>query len=243
MSGRLAGKVAIITGAASGIGAADATLFAAEGATVVIADVSDGSALAAEIGERAEFRHHDVGDPASWRELVEYVTATHGGIDVLVNNAGVHFPASLEQITLENFETVVRVNQRGVLLGMQAVIEPMRSRGGGSIINIGSGAAMRGTMADVAYVGTKFAVRGMTEGAAKELAPLGIRVNLVNPGAVNTPINSVLPDDVIAAVSAGIPMNRFGEPREVAEVVLFLASDAASYITGSVYGVDGGVLL
>ncbi len=247
MTGRLEGKVAIITGAAAGIGAAEAELFAAEGATVILTGGQHaGPALADKLGERTEFHDLDVGDEAAWHDLVSSVATAHGGVDVLVNNAGVHEGGGIEEISLEDFDTMVSVNQRGVFLGMRAVIAPMRARGGGSIINIASGAALRGAMGDTAYSGTKFAVRGMTQVAAKELASDGIRVNVVHPGAINSPAHqrwSELNPAKKAALLELIPMHRSGEPREVAEMVLFLASDAASYITGADFLVDGGALL
>jgi 3alpha(or 20beta)-hydroxysteroid dehydrogenase len=152
----------------------------------------------------------------------------------------------IEEISLEGFDTMVRVNQRGLFIGMRAVIAPMRARGGGSIINIASGAALRGAMGDTAYSGTKFAVRGMTQVAAKELASDGIRVNVVHPGSIDTPAHQQWEEHnpaMRAALMELIPMHRNGEAREVAEMVLFLASDAASYITGADFLVDGGVLL
>ncbi len=247
MTGRLEGKVAIITGAAAGIGAAAAELFAAEGATVILTGGEHaGPAGADKLGERAEFHHLDVGDEAAWRDLVSSVITTHGGVDVLVNTAGIHEGGAIEEISLEDFDTMVRVNQLGVFLGMRAVIAPMRAGGGGSIINIASGAALRGAMGDTAYSGTKFAVRGMTQVAAKELASDGIRVNVVHPGSIDSPAHQrweELNPAKKAALLELIPMHRNGDPREVAEMVLFLASDAASYITGADFLVDGGALL
>lgn len=245
MTGRLEGKVAVVTGAASGMGAAEAALFIEEGATVVLTDVADaaGSALAASLGDRAEFHHHDVGDEAAWRDLVSSVESAHGGVDVLVNNAGVSIADPIDHLSLDDFDVMVRVNQRGVLLGMRAVIGPMRRAGRGSIVNIASGAALRGEVGLTAYSGTKFAVRGMTQVAAKELAPDGIRVNVVHPGCIDTPMHRLNPADRQAELIERIPMRRFGEPREVAEMALFLASDASSYLTGADFTVDGGILL
>ncbi|GAA1846528.1 SDR family NAD(P)-dependent oxidoreductase [Actinomadura bangladeshensis] len=245
MTGRLEGKVAVVTGAASGMGAAEAALFVEEGATVVLTDVAEaaGSALAASLGDRAEFHRHDVGDEAAWRDLVSSVESVHGGVDVLVNNAGVSLAGPIDGLSLDDFDVMVRVNQRGVLLGMRAVIGPMRRAGRGSIVNIASGAALRGEVGLAAYSGTKFAVRGMTQVAAKELAPDGIRVNVVHPGCIDTPMHRLNPADRQAALIERIPMRRFGDPHEVAEMVLFLASDVSSYLTGADFAVDGGILL
>jgi 3alpha(or 20beta)-hydroxysteroid dehydrogenase len=240
--GRLEGRIAIVTGAARGMGAAEATLFVDEGAFVVLTDVDDdaGSALAGSLGERAQYIHHDVGDEDAWRDLVERVERTHGSVDVLVNNAGVSRGGTLESFTWEDFDLMVRVNQRGVLLGMRAMIAPMRRAGGGSIINIASAAALKGEPELIAYSGTKFAVRGMTQSAASELAPDNIRVNVIHPGVIDTPMHQQNPADRQEWLIERIPLKRFGEAREIAEMALFLASDASSYITGTDFSVDGG---
>jgi len=245
MTGRLDGRVAIVTGAASGMGAATAALFVDEGATVVLTDVDEtgGAAHASTLGERAHFHRLDVGDADAWRDLVASVDATHGGVDALVNNAGVSLADPLDALSLDDFDTMVRVNQRGVLLGMRAVLAPMRRAGRGSIVNIASGAALRGEIGLTGYSGTKFAVRGMIQVAAKELAADGIRVNVVHPGCIDTPMHQLNPADRQAALIERIPLRRFGTPVEVAQMVLFLTSDDASYITGSDFAVDGGILL
>jgi 3alpha(or 20beta)-hydroxysteroid dehydrogenase len=244
MTGRLAGKVAIITGAARGMGAAEAELFVAEGAYVVLTDVNDeGKDLADRLGDRAEYLHHDVGEPADWANLIEHVDATRGGVDILVNNAGISRSGGIDDFSWDDFDVMVRVNQRGVLLGMQAVLAPMRRAGGGSIINVASGAALRGWTGLLVYSGTKFAVRGMTQAAAAELAADNIRANVIHPGCIDTPMHQQNPADTQQKLLERIPMKRFGEPIEVANMALFLASDESAYITGTDFAVDGGILL
>lgn len=243
--GRLNGKVAIVTGAARGMGAAEAALFVDEGAFVVLTDVNDdeGSALAESLGARAEYVHHDVGDEASWTSLVKHVDGVRGGVDILINNAGISRGGTLEGFNWDDFDLMVRVNQRGVLLGMRAVIEPMRRAGRGSIVNIASAAALRGEPELIAYTGTKFAVRGMTQVAAAELAPDNIRVNVLHPGVIDTPMHQQNSPERQEWLASRIPLKRFGETKEIAEMALFLASDASSYITGADFAVDGGICL
>lgn len=244
--GRLAGRVAIVTGAASGQGAAEAELLAAEGAFVVIADVTDeaGRALARSLGdERAEFRHLDVSSEQEWDELARAVEAEHGRIDILVNNAGVSRANTVHEFDADTFDLLVRVNQRGVALGMRAVAAPMRRAGGGSIVNIASAAGVRAEPELLAYSGTKFAVRGMTQVAAAELAGDGIRVNVLNPGLIDTPMNDMNAPDRQAWLIDRIALKRMGRPEEIARTVLFLVSDDASYITGADITVDGGLAL
>ena len=243
-TGKLQGKVAIVTGAAQGMGAAEATQFAREGARVVLADILDeaGQRLAEELGDLAEYRSHDVSDEASWTDLVGYVASTHGGVDVLVNNAGVVRGGALDEIPLEDIDLMYRVNQLGVLLGMRAVAAPMRRTSAGSIINVASGAALRGLPGLVGYSATKFAVRGMTKVAALELAPFAVRVNNIHPGLIDTPMRHALSDEA-KATDPPVPMGRLGDASEVAELATFLASDASSYITGGDFVIDGGVIL
>lgn len=245
MAGRLADKVAVVTGGARGMGAAEAELFVAEGAHVFIADVNDadGKSLAKRLGDSAEYLHHDVGEQGDWVDLVEHVRVTRGGVDILVNNAGVSRSGGIDDFSWDDFDVMVRVNQRGVLLGMQAVLASMRSRGAGSIVNIASGAALRGWTGLLVYSGTKFAVRGMSQAAAAELAKDNIRVNVVHPGCIDTPMHQQNPAETQEKLLARIPMNRFGKPTDVAAMALFLASDESSYITGSDFAVDGGILL
>ena len=240
---RLAGKVAIVTGAARGMGEAEARLFAAEGAKVVIADVLDdvGKAVADDIGTGAVYVHLDVGDEDDWRRAIE-AAGDFGGLDVLVNNAAIYRPAAIVDTTLDEYMAVVRVNQVGTFLGIRSAIEPMKARGGGSIVNVSSIDGLGSKNGLMAYSASKFAVRGMTKTAAIELGYYGIRVNSVHPGGVNTAMMN--PDgyevDLINRGFRKLPLRRVGEPSEVAHMALFLASDESSYCTGAEFVVDGG---
>jgi 3alpha(or 20beta)-hydroxysteroid dehydrogenase len=246
--GRLENKVTIITGAAVGMGAEHARLFIEEGAKVILTDLNeqDGSALAADLGENALYLKHDVSDPESWASVIAEGTATFGPITVLVNNAGLSGPnAYTADIDPEVFNRVVAVDQTGVFLGMRAVLPGMVDAGGGSIVNISSAAAMAhlpGTP-NVAYTGAKAAVRGMTKATAIEYGPHNVRVNSVHPGAILTPMAKNLNSaEELDAIAQTLPIRRFADPREVSYAVLFLASDEASYLTGSELVVDGGRL-
>lgn len=239
---RLKGKTAIITGGARGQGANEARRFVAEGAQVVITDLSEaGADLAAELGDSAIFVRHDVADEANWREVVAAARAKFGKVDVLVNNAGIFHPGSLLDTTVESFDLHYRVNQLGVFLGTKMVIEAMKDVGGGSIVNISSGAGMRGYPDMIAYSATKWAVRGMTQSMARELAPLRIRVNSIHPGLVDTPMLADHSPETLKEFEAAVPLGRIGTPDDVAEIVIFLASDLSSYLTGAAIVVDGGI--
>jgi 3alpha(or 20beta)-hydroxysteroid dehydrogenase len=246
--GRLEGKVALITGAARGQGEAAARLFTAEGAKVVLGDVLDdaGKAVAASLGDAAIYLHHDVSQEDSWASFVATASESFGRIDVLLNNAGIIHVAPVAQITLENYMRVVHVNQVGCLLGMRSVIPAMAQAGGGSIINVSSTSGMEGAMGLVAYVSTKWAIRGMTKTAALELGRVGIRVNSLHPGGVDTPMGDGSMEDFKDVDTQGffdtLPIARIGRPEEMAQLALFLASDESSYCTGAEFIADGGML-
>jgi 3alpha(or 20beta)-hydroxysteroid dehydrogenase len=243
---RLEGKVAIITGGASGMGAAEARLFVEEGSRVVIADIQDaaGEALAKELGDAAVYTHLDVTQEAQWQALAAEVQRRLGHLDVLVNNAGTVNMAPLEDTTLEQWQRVIAVNQTGVFLGMKHALKPMAASGGGSILNVSSIDGLIGMNGIVAYVASKFAVRGMTKTAALELASRGIRVNSIHPGYIDTPManppGEPRPTTIERNAARRVPLGRIAEPREVAMLALFLASDESSYCTGSEFVVDGG---
>ncbi|MCW2954356.1 MAG: glucose 1-dehydrogenase [Conexibacter sp.] len=243
MAGQLEGKVAVITGGARGMGAAEAKLFVAEGAQVAIADLAEqeGEALAAAIGDAALFVRHDVGDEDSWARLVGAVTDRFGRLDVLVNNAGVYKRASIEETTLELYDLHYRVNQLGVFLGMRAVLAPMRAQGGGAIVNVSSISGTRAFADQAAYASTKWAVRGITKNAAVEFAAFGIRVNSLHPGFTDTTMIAENTAELNAAAIDGAPLKRAGRVEELARAALYLASDASSFTTGAELVVDGGL--
>ena len=243
--GRLEGKTALITGGARGQGAAEVALFAEEGANVVLTDVLD------EEGERTAdiiggtFLHHDVTSEEEWAAVVARTVELHGGIDILVNNAAIYSPSSLLETEPDEYRRVIEVNQVGVYLGMRAVAQVMIERGGGSIVNISSGAGMRAGASGFAYTASKWAVRGMTRSAAVRLGPHGIRVNSIHPGFTDTAMlgqTRIVQSGNLDAVVGRIPLGRIGQPEEVARLALFLASDESAYSTGSEFIVDGGSL-
>ena len=244
---RLANKIAVITGAAQGMGAAHARRFVAEGAKVILTDVNEkpAAALARELGSSALFVAHDVTKRSSWAEVIRRGEASFGTINVLVNNAGIIGEiASTESITEENYMHVIAVNQHSVLYGMQAVIPSMLKAGGGSIINISSIAGMlvcHGTP-NIAYVASKFAVRGMTKFVATEYGKHNIRANSVHPGFIKTPMMVAATDEAGSGATAMIPLGRLAEPDEVSQLVAFLASDESSFITAEEHVIDGGMI-
>ncbi len=237
--GKLDGRVAIITGGARGQGAAEAASFAQEGAAVVVTDVlvDEGEKTAAEVG--GTFVAHDVADPAQWDALVARVVAEHGRLDILINNAGILRWERMLETTFESWNEVVAVNQTGVFLGMKAVAPQMIEQHSGSIVNISSVGGLRGASACFTYAATKWAVRGMTKGAAIELGPHGIKVNSIHPGIIDTPMMGGTDLDGLAA-TIGVPLQRYAQPEEVAKLALWLVSDDNSYSTGGEFVIDGG---
>jgi 3alpha(or 20beta)-hydroxysteroid dehydrogenase len=242
--GRLDGKVALITGGARGQGAAEGRLFAAEGAEVIITDVLDSEGERTAAGFRGLYLHHDVTSEQDWASVVKAIMDRHGRIDVLVNNAGIWITGRLADTPLADYRRVIEVNQVGVFLGMQAVATPMKAARSGSIVNISSIAGLRNSGAGFAYGASKWAVRGMTKTAARELGPYNVRVNSIHPGLIETAMLHQLPgvdSGRMDAMTQGIPLGRIAEPEEVAKLALFLASDDSSYSTGSEFIVDGGM--
>ncbi|TCO46681.1 glucose 1-dehydrogenase [Actinocrispum wychmicini] len=243
---RLDGKVALVTGAARGQGAAIARRFVQEGARVTIADIRDelGKELAAELGDDAIYRRLDVASEEDWTAAVDATLAAFGRLTVLVNNAGILKFGSIVDTTLADYEQVIRVNQTGTFLGMRAVIPAMTEAGGGSIINVSSVEGLAGSAHLTAYAASKFAVRGMTKCAALELGRLNIRVNSVHPGAIDTQMAG----DAIGGIDIDMSkvgkrvagLRRVGQPEEIANLQVFLASDESSYSTGAEFVADGG---
>jgi 3alpha(or 20beta)-hydroxysteroid dehydrogenase len=240
----LEGKVAMITGAANGQGAAAARLFVENGAKVMIADVAVAAAesLARELGKSARFVEHDVSKSASWLTAVDLTLSHFARIDILINNAGIYDWKSLPDTDEAFFERMWRVNELGVFLGMKAVIEPMKLQGGGSIVNVSSVGGMGGYPGIFAYATTKWAIRGMTKCAARDLGAFGIRVNTILPGVINTNMIAKLPQETKAGWLSSMPLGRLGTPDDVAKVALFLASDASAYMTGTDVVVDAGMI-
>ncbi|HAE54903.1 MAG TPA: 3-alpha-hydroxysteroid dehydrogenase [Acidimicrobiaceae bacterium] len=243
MSERLKDCTAIITGGARGQGAAEARRFVEEGAFVLIADVldSEGQALAKDLGDSAVFQHLDVTDEGNWAAVVDRLTDAGRTIDVLVNNAGILLFDRLTRSSREDFERVMDVNCTGVFLGMQAVASEMKKQQSGSIVNISSVAGLQGVGFQFSYSVSKWAVRGMTKSAAHELARDNIRVNSVHPGLIETAMLDQFPENLQPKVESFVPMGRSAEAAEVAELVLWLASNESSYCTGAEFVIDGGL--
>lgn len=244
---RLEGKVAVVTGASQGMGEAHARTFVREGAKVVLTDINEerGREIATELGERAHFVKHDVASEAGWSTVIDEATSRFGEVTVLVNNAGIIGPVQgLLEFSEEDFLLVCAVNQTGVFLGMKAVIPSMIRAGGGSIVNISSIAGMLGTKesSNAAYCASKWAVRGMSKLIAAQFGGQGIRCNSVHPGYILTPMMIAATDEQGGGAAAAIPLGRLAQPQEVANLVLFLASDEASFVSGAEHVVDGAMI-
>ncbi len=254
---RFEDRVAIVTGAASGVGRATAARLAAEGASVIASDVDDGGGRETverigSSGGEGTFVHTDVSDEQEVGQLVEAAVETYGGLDVAVNNAGIlgSFIPTGDYPT-EMYDRITAVNQRGVFLGMRAQIRAMSGRGGGAIVNVSSAAGLQAQPMAVGYTGSKHAVNGLTKAAAVEYAAAGIRVNAVNPGGIDTPMVARLYEQIEtedperAAAMHGAPdahpLGRSATPEEIADVIVFLASDEASDVVGACVPVDGGL--
>lgn len=254
--GRVSGKVALVTGAASGIGRASAEALAREGATVVLTDVQvdKGVDAAAEIGKAggvAHFARQDVTNEIEWNEIVRRIEKDFGRLDILVNNAGIAVGGMVTDLTLDDFRRQMAVNVDSVFLGTKTALPLMRKYGGGSIVNISSVAGLRGAPRLSAYCASKGAVRLFTKAVALECAAMkdGIRVNSVHPGIIDTPIwgqvvpGANAPPDLDALTAFRVPLGVKGQPMDIANVVLFLASDDSRYVTGEEIVVDGGMTI
>lgn len=244
MNGRLAGKVAVVTGGARGQGASHVRAMIKEGAKVALTDmrVELGEQLAAEFGEAAKFIQHDVSKPEDWERVIATTEAAFGPVSVLVNNAAIALIKPFEELTFEEYKHVISINQFSVFLGMKAVAPSMRRASAGSIVNIASIAASRGVPGSMAYTAAKSAIVGMSRVAALEFVKDNIRVNTILPGLTQTPMIGDVNDGTVAQLHEGVPMKRMASAAEISNLVLYLASDESSYSTGSDFVVDGGVL-
>lgn len=240
--GILSGRVAIVTGAANGQGAAIARSYAREGAYVFVCDVDDtnGEAVAEDIGDSATYRLHDISKATDWDATIIACQEAHGRLDILVNNAAIYAWQAIEDTSPEDFERFFRINQMGTFLGMKAAIEPMKKTKG-SIINIASVGGAGGYPGIIAYATSKWAIRGMSKCAARDLGQYGIRVNSILPGVIETAMIAHLPDETKQGWLSTMPLGRLGEGDDVAKVALFLASDASAYMTGTDMVVDAGM--
>lgn len=245
---RIKDKVTLITGSGSGIGRETAILFAKEGGKVVVADVNEqaGNEVVETIknaGGEAFFARLDVSNRAQVKEVVKNIIDKYGKIDVLINNAGIIQDALVVKMTEEQWDRVISINLKGPFNCIQAVVEPMIAKGRGVILNISSIVALYGNVGQANYVATKSGLIGITKTLAKELGKKGIRVNAVAPGFIMTPMTKGMPDKILEMMTEKTPLKRLGQPIDIANALLFLASDEASYINGVVLSVDGGLVL
>ena len=241
----LENKVCIVTGGGRGIGQATAEKFIGESATVIIADFDEatGTATAEYLGDQCSFVKTDVSQSESVKSLIKRVKADHGSIDVIVNNAGILQDQTLEKMDEEEFDKVIQVNMRGVYLCTKYAAEVMREQGSGVILNASSVVARFGNFGQTNYVAAKAGLEGMTKVWARELGKHGIRVNAVAPGFIQTDMIAGMPEKIIKMMGAKVPLKRWGQPEDVANLYCFLASDEASYISGVILPVDGGVVV
>ena len=240
--GRLEGKVTVITGGARGMGASHVRKFVQEGAKVVFTDLNEegGMALANELGDNVKFVKQDVTKAADWINVVKEAEEAFGPVNILVNNAGISMNKNIFEITEEEYRKIVEINQVSVFLGIKYILPSMQKTGNGSIVNISSLNGLVGGA--IGYTDTKFAVRGLTKAAALQVAGLGIRVNSVHPGVIETPmVTQGDAVEVIKEFAKHIPIKRVAQPEEVTNLVMYLASDESSYSTGSEFIVDGGM--
>ena len=247
--GRLDSKVALITGGARGMGKSHVRHFVAEGARVVFGDIRDeqGAAVADRLGpESCRYVHHDVTSESDWADAITATLEAFGRLDILVNNAGILQHASIAEMSLADFRRVLDINLVGCWLGVKHAIAPMTAAGGGSIINISSIEGLAGAANLGAYSASKFAIRGLTRTAARELGQHGIRVNSVHPGGVLTAMTlsaaQTFTDVDPTALLKSMPIPRLAEPIEISRLVAYLASDESSYSTGAEFVADGGLL-
>jgi 3alpha(or 20beta)-hydroxysteroid dehydrogenase len=240
----LSGKVILVTGGARGLGAASARALVEGGAKVFITDIdkSAGESLSSAAGDRVPFLEHDVSDAASWGRVVDSVLKKEGRLDGLLNNAAIFGDGDIASTSADAMDGFYKVNQLGVFFGMQAVLEPMKNAGRGVIINMSSAVALRGLPGLFGYSASKWAVRGMTRCAAVEFAPFGIRVNAVFPGQFTTRMLHAQSDEAQANILGMIPFGRFGKPEEMGDLMQFLMSDQASYMSGAEIVIDGAAM-
>ncbi len=244
-TGILNNEVAIITGAAQGMGAMHAKGFVAEGAKVVLTDVQDekGQALADELGENAVYMHLDVSDEQNWIDVVNKTEELFGNVTILINNAGYGVFKTLDELTSEDFLKTFKIDELGVFLGMKYCSHSMKKAGKGSIVNVSSVDGLVSAATAIAYSASKHAVTGMTKGAAVELGPYKIRVNSIHPGIIKSPMaDQADVVEYLEQLEKDIPLRRRAEVGEVTEVVIFLASDVSSYLNGTQVVVDGGLI-